>query len=698
MEPSVDLVILFKTQSGPALNKQHARDEAAQAQEQYSRLLSVLTAGGLKAAGRSGKDQSQLLVFVHSSESQLTRLVHRERHSDFVFGVTTSALPDAAHALDLSALTPAERLRLVYTYVTATAKDGGLGIAPEAPGWSRIESIMALHDEHFNETWIRSLAKTRQIGWQHLDTIRSEFGENVAFYFAFLVSYTQFLMPIALLGGLFFYLGLPYSPIFSSALVLWTTVFVETWRIRERIFAVRWNTLGSFRVEKRRASYVDGTRWWQRELRTLASVPVILVFAGLLFALLTAMFVFEAFVTTLYTGPGHEYIGFAPTVLFIALVPRFLGVYQKFAIRLTNWENHRHYSSHESSLTIKTFALSAIVAYLGLALSAFVYVPFGASIMAYVQQALDAHNGDGKYVFFDTAAAAPEKLNTARLQNQMFAYTVTNQIIGFVLENVLPFVQRFVSAKTSGGVLKNGSKASKKRVGFEDEAPRVGAERNFLERVRREAALPEYDALTDYAEMASQFGYVALWSTIWPLAAASAWVNNIIEVRSDAFKIVSHCRRPLPRRTDTIGPWLACLEAMAWAAALSNAALVYLFRPSTATKVDTALSQDTEAGVPTGPSQRAMTAALIALGASHGFLILRAIVRHILVRLLWRGSKEETRVEEADREVKEKYLDSVDYEKPVDGAAAPVANGGADADFWGYDEGQREILQALKDA
>ena len=196
MEPSVDLVILFKTQTGPSLNKQHARDEAAQAQEQYSRLLSVLTAGGLKAAGRSGKDQSQLLVFIQCSESQLSRLVHRERyvtnvffvsnlsrihsrlgrHSDFVFGVTTSALPDAAHALDLSSLTPAERLRLVYTYVTATAADGGLGIAPDAPGWSRIESIMALHDPEFNETWIKSLSKTRSIRWQHLDTIRSEVG------------------------------------------------------------------------------------------------------------------------------------------------------------------------------------------------------------------------------------------------------------------------------------------------------------------------------------------------------------------------------------------------------------------------------------------------------------------------------------------------------------------------------------------
>jgi hypothetical protein len=45
-----------------------------------------------------------------------------------------------------------------------------------------------------------------------------------------------------------------------------------------------------------------------RELRVLASVPVILLFAGILAALLTGIFVLEAFVTQLYTGPGHKYI------------------------------------------------------------------------------------------------------------------------------------------------------------------------------------------------------------------------------------------------------------------------------------------------------------------------------------------------------------------------------------------------------
>ena len=40
----------------------------------------------------------------------------------------------------------------------------------------------------------------------------------------------------------------------------------------------------------------------------------------------------------------------------------------------------------------------------------------------------------------------------------------------------------------------------------------------------------------DYAEMVTQFGYVALWSLVWPLAPLFAFVNNYIELRSDAVK------------------------------------------------------------------------------------------------------------------------------------------------------------------
>lgn len=59
-----------------------------------------------------------------------------------------------------------------------------------------------------------------------------------------------------------------------------------------------------------------------------------------------------------------------------------------------------------------------------------------------------------------------------------------------------------------------------------------------------------------------------------------ALVNNFFEIRSDAYKMTVHFRRPIPMRTDTIGAWLDMLTFLTWLAALVNSSLVYLFSPA----------------------------------------------------------------------------------------------------------------------
>jgi len=119
--------------------------------------------------------------------------------------------------IDPGAINSAERLRLVDSYVTATPSDGGLGIHPDNDVWSRIESIIALHDPEFNDRWIHSVTKPIDIGHSQLDIIRSQFGDPVALYFAFLVSYTHNLIFISVAGLLTYYFGHAYS-ILSSLL------------------------------------------------------------------------------------------------------------------------------------------------------------------------------------------------------------------------------------------------------------------------------------------------------------------------------------------------------------------------------------------------------------------------------------------------------------------------------------------------
>ena len=52
-----------------------------------------------------------------------------------------------------------------------------------------------------------------------------------------------------------------------------------------------------------------------------------------------------------------------------------------------------------------------------------------------------------------------------------------------------------------------------------------------------------------------QFGYVVLFSSAFPLAGLCALLNNVVEIRSDAFKLCTNLQRPFGVRVENIGTW-----------------------------------------------------------------------------------------------------------------------------------------------
>jgi len=76
----IDIVVVFRA-SIPSIHisKQKARQEAQEAEDQYSRLLDLLRKSGLYAVGRRGEHQGQLIVLVSCSGHQLGLLLQRER-------------------------------------------------------------------------------------------------------------------------------------------------------------------------------------------------------------------------------------------------------------------------------------------------------------------------------------------------------------------------------------------------------------------------------------------------------------------------------------------------------------------------------------------------------------------------------------------------------------------------------------------
>lgn len=81
----------------------------------------------------------------------------------------------------------------------------------------------------------------------------------------------------------------------------------------------------------------------------------------------------------------------------------------------------------------------------------------------------------------------------------------------------------------------------------------------------------------DYLELFLLFGYVSLFSCVYPLAAVLVVLNNITEVYSDAFKMCRVFKRPFSDPASNIGVWqvrhiklLLCLFASATFVDLSD--------------------------------------------------------------------------------------------------------------------------------
>lgn len=215
------------------------------------------------------------------------------------------------------------------------------------------------------------------------------------------------------------------------------------------------------------------------------------------------------------------------------------------------------------------------------------------------------------------------------------------------------------------------------------------------------------------------------------LVLVGALVNNWFELRGDAIKIAKFGRRPIPRRVDSIGSWLDILSFLTWQGALINSALVYLFyHPLSSTTTVSNIyplhsgnNSTTSAGAASinagdaeflaQPMSTSFTSTLkssvlpavfIALATSHGFFLVRAFVKHILERALWRGSPSQVKLERSEKDVKQSWLKETGGNAKVRGSGEVTekANGTGVEDlpkgFWSDDEGLNEIRRGSKAA
>jgi anoctamin-10 len=242
-------------------------------------------------------------------------------------------------------------------------------------------------------------------------------------------------------------------------------------------------------------------RTFNKVARVAASIPVILGFVAVLAGILTTLFAIEAFITRLYTGPFHQHVvseaysnhflGFT-TLSFASQGPFQHDTLHGLCPQLPrSVPKIRHPADKprkpQTPIGLRLFSDDQTIRPLSnrslprpdalrvrlrpVRTTDHDLRPL-ATQRSTTRVERDGRSREGSRVCGDLGTyigGITTTINTTRLQNQMYAYTVTNQIVGTFLEVGLPYIMRFLG-RIQGGAAGGNGKAKGKRVDFQDES------------------------------------------------------------------------------------------------------------------------------------------------------------------------------------------------------------------------------------
>ncbi|XP_074533934.1 anoctamin-10 [Halichoeres trimaculatus] len=435
--------------------------------------------------------------------------------------------------------------------------------------WRKLESAGVIKDMFplHNEDKLKDLSQAWYTGnqlVQPLDAVNEYFGSTVAFYFSFLDCYTWSLLPPAILGLFITYFsGVVQNEMLESVSssgvkgdeeepepavsghmiqavfsMLWSTVVMEMWKRRSSSLSYRWGTLHlAERFAEPRPGFkgrlgvnpVTGRMEplfpeWQREARmALVSVPAVGLFLGLVVLGMFCFYWGEAKMQQLHEDWDSmlsQTLLYMPSVLHIIYTNVLATVYKTIALMLTEYENHREESAFENHLTTKVLV--------------FTFFNYFAVLF--------------HIAFF--------KQDVPMLRKRLASLLVVTQLVNQVTEVVIPFlVDKFMSATS--------------KTESEDDPQE--------DKFRKQGAMPVFPGLfAEYIELLVQFGYLSLFSCVYPLTAVLLLINNLTEIRSDAYKICKLFRKPFSPPVANMGVWQTAFEVLSFVSVVSNCWLLLL--------------------------------------------------------------------------------------------------------------------------
>lgn len=478
------------------------------------------------------------------------------------------------------------RSAVVFDFIKSDAKRGGAGIKIDKILAKNVGLLMCfpMHDDkkrkRLMHTWARQFWKN-----QPLDDIREYFGESVAFYFAWLGFYTRWLVYASFIGLIPFLVGMgeekgdaegfdnPITPLYCFFISLWSTTFLEAWKREQSVLAFKWGVVDFEENERPRPQYtgieragIYVTNQWinlekaekqgktvpknlyyprgRRQFKMFFGSPFIISLVLACIGGTMGLLLFRLYLQG--TDMGVFWGGTIGGVLNGLTIAILNEVYAVVAVLLNDWENHRTETDYEDNLVLKTFIFQFVNSYLSLFYIAFFKNSYG------ISSADDSLQ--------DTCDAATGCMG--ELSAQLLSILITRTVIGNLTEVTIPVIMNRLAVQAESRKML----AEAKKRGVD-----VSTLNMRLSKAESQAKMAPYTStIYDYNEMVIQFGYVTLFAAAMPLAAAIALFNNIIEIRTDAAKLLLESQRPVYRVAEDIGSWQGILEVMAVISVLTN--------------------------------------------------------------------------------------------------------------------------------
>ncbi|CAK7305786.1 ANO4 [Vulpes lagopus] len=439
--------------------------------------------------------------------------------------------------------------------------------------------------------------------YQPLDLVRRYFGEKIGLYFAWLGWYTGMLFPAAFIGLFVFLYGVitldhcqvskevcqatdiimcpvcdKYCPFmrlsdscvyakvthlfdngatvfFAVFMAVWATVFLEFWKRRRAVIAYDWDLIDWEEEEeeirpqfeakyskKERMNPISGKpepyqafadkcsrlivsasgiffmgsepSSWDVPLLVLTASPssskicvVIAAVFGIVIYRVVTVSTFAAFKWALIRNNSQVATTGTAVCINFCIIMLLNVLYEKVALLLTNLEQPRTESEWENSFTLKMFLFQ------------FVNLNSSTFYIAFFLGRFTGHPG-----------AYLRLINRWRLE----------ECHPMLIQNW--WTRRKVRQE----------RGPERKISF----PQWEKDYNLQ-------PMNAYGLFDEYLEMILQFGFTTIFVAAFPLAPLLALLNNIIEIRLDAYKFVTQWRRPLASRAKDIGIWYGILEGIA---------------------------------------------------------------------------------------------------------------------------------------